>query len=42
MNHSPRIRTVVSCTALVVALGAGAVACGSDDHPLSAKPYDAA
>ncbi|MFI0963572.1 Ig-like domain-containing protein [Streptomyces sp. NPDC021080] len=42
MKHSPRIRTVVSCTALVVALGAGAVACGSDDHPLSAKPYDAA
>ncbi|MFE2531137.1 Ig-like domain-containing protein [Streptomyces sp. NPDC059371] len=42
MNHSPRIRTVVSCTALVVALGAGAAACGSDDHPLSAKPYDAA
>ncbi|WP_328555965.1 L,D-transpeptidase [Streptomyces sp. NBC_00358] len=42
MNHSPRIRTVVSCTALVVALGAGATACGSDGHPLSAKPYDAA
>ncbi|WRZ93360.1 Ig-like domain-containing protein [Streptomyces sp. NBC_01007] len=42
MNHSPRIRTVVSCTALVVALGAGATACGSDDHPLSVKPYDAA
>ncbi|MDG4859952.1 Ig-like domain-containing protein [Streptomyces sp. T-3] len=43
MNHSPRIRTVVSCTSLVVALGAGATACGSPDgHPLSAKPYDAA
>ncbi|WP_327356674.1 L,D-transpeptidase [Streptomyces sp. NBC_01304] len=43
MNHSPRIRTVVSCTSLVVALGAGATACGSSDgHPLSAKPYDAA
>ncbi|MFG2309570.1 Ig-like domain-containing protein [Streptomyces sp. NPDC048566] len=42
MSHSPRIRTVVSCTALVVALGAAATACGSDDHPLSAKPYDAA
>lgn len=27
---------------LVVALGAGATACGSDGHPLSAKPYDAA
>ncbi|MFD6550972.1 Ig-like domain-containing protein [Streptomyces sp. NPDC058398] len=42
MNHSPRIRTVVGCTALVIALGAGTAACGSDDHPLSAKPYDAA
>jgi len=42
MNQSPRIRTVVSCTTLVVALGAGVTACGSDDHPLSAKPYDAA
>ncbi|WP_406366708.1 Ig-like domain-containing protein [Streptomyces sp. NBC_00645] len=42
MKHSPRIRTVVSCTALVVALGAGTTACGSDGHPLSAKPYDAA
>jgi lipoprotein-anchoring transpeptidase ErfK/SrfK len=42
MNHSPRIRTVVSCTTLVVALGAGVSACGSDGHPLSAKPYDAA
>ncbi|MEU5577856.1 Ig-like domain-containing protein [Streptomyces huasconensis] len=42
MSHSPRIRTVLSCTTLVVALGAGATACGSDSHPLSAKPYDAA
>ncbi|MEU9213257.1 Ig-like domain-containing protein [Streptomyces sp. NPDC048415] len=42
MKHSPRIRTVVSCTTLVVALGAGVTACGADDHPLSAKPYDAA
>ncbi|MEY2246862.1 Ig-like domain-containing protein [Streptomyces sp. BF23-18] len=42
MNHSPRIRTVVGCTSLVIALGAGTAACGSDDHPLSAKPYDAA
>ena len=42
MSHSPRIRTVVSCTTLVVALGAGATACGSGGHPLSAKPYDAA
>ncbi|MEU6127512.1 Ig-like domain-containing protein [Streptomyces sp. NPDC047123] len=43
MSHSPRIRTVLSCTMLVAALGAGTTACGSSDgHPLSAKPYDAA
>ncbi|KOG32117.1 L,D-transpeptidase [Streptomyces resistomycificus] len=43
MTHTPRIRTVVSCTLLVTALGAGGVtACGSDGHPLSAAPYDAA
>lgn len=43
MSNSPRIRTVLSCTLLVVALGAGATACGSSaGHPLSAKPYDAA
>ncbi|MFD9906802.1 Ig-like domain-containing protein [Streptomyces sp. NPDC059063] len=42
MRHSPRIRTVLSCTLLVVALGAGTAACGFDGHPLSAKPYDAA
>ncbi|MFC7309067.1 Ig-like domain-containing protein [Streptomyces monticola] len=43
MSNSPRIRTVLSCTLLVAALGAGATACGSSDgHPLSAKPYDAA
>ncbi|MEV0224255.1 Ig-like domain-containing protein [Streptomyces sp. NPDC050704] len=47
MSHTvtfrgPRNRTVVSCTALVVALGAGVTACGSGGHPLSAKPYDAA
>ncbi|MDQ8701435.1 Ig-like domain-containing protein [Streptomyces sp. LHD-70] len=43
MSNSPRITTVMSCTVLVVALGAGATACGSSDgHPLSAKPYDAA
>ncbi|MGW0902004.1 Ig-like domain-containing protein [Streptomyces sp. NPDC002853] len=43
MSHSPRIRTVLSCTMLVAALGVGATACGSSDgHPLSAKPYDAA
>ncbi|MEU1016540.1 MULTISPECIES: Ig-like domain-containing protein [unclassified Streptomyces] len=43
MSHSPRIPTVLSCTMLVAALGAGATACGGPDgHPLSAKPYDAA
>ncbi|WP_225831105.1 Ig-like domain-containing protein [Streptomyces sp. NK08204] len=42
MNHSPRTRTVVSCTLLVTALGAGVTACGSDGKSLSAKPYDAA
>ncbi|WP_371529624.1 Ig-like domain-containing protein [Streptomyces sp. NBC_01283] len=43
MSHSPRIRTVLSCTLLVAALGVGTTACGSSDgHPLSAKPYDAA
>ncbi|MGW3940913.1 Ig-like domain-containing protein [Streptomyces phaeochromogenes] len=41
MSHTPRYRTAVS-TALIVALGAGVTACGSDGHPLSAKPYDAA
>jgi len=38
----PRTRTVVSCTLLVLALGAGVTACGSDGNPLAAKPYDAA
>ncbi|OON77678.1 L,D-transpeptidase [Streptomyces tsukubensis] len=43
MSHSPRTRTVLSCTLLVAALGAAATACGSSDsHPLSARPYDAA
>ncbi|KOV70971.1 L,D-transpeptidase [Streptomyces sp. MMG1121] len=42
MNHTPRTRTVVSCTLLVTALGAGVTACGSDGNPLSAEPYDAA
>ncbi|MCX4909355.1 Ig-like domain-containing protein [Streptomyces sp. NBC_00878] len=42
MSHSPRTRTVVSCTVLLVAIGVGVTACGSDGHPLSAKPYDAA
>ncbi|MER7839258.1 Ig-like domain-containing protein [Streptomyces sp. NPDC096040] len=42
MSHSPCARTVVSCTLLVTALGAGVTACGSDGNPLSDKPYDAA
>ncbi|MET7682154.1 Ig-like domain-containing protein [Streptomyces sp. NPDC005423] len=42
MSHSPRTRTVVGCTLLVSALGAGVTACGPDGNPLSAKPYDAA
>ncbi|MFD3565276.1 Ig-like domain-containing protein [Streptomyces sp. NPDC058686] len=42
MNNSPRIRTVMSCTLLVAALGASATACGGSSHPLTAKPYDAA
>ncbi|MFG2571829.1 Ig-like domain-containing protein [Streptomyces sp. NPDC048481] len=41
MSHQPRPRTVVGCTLLVIALGAVASACGSDDDPLSARPYDA-
>ncbi|MET7731667.1 Ig-like domain-containing protein [Streptomyces sp. NPDC005402] len=42
MNHAPRTRTVVSCSLLVIALGASATACGSDGNPLAATPYDAA
>ncbi|QCX76094.1 Putative L,D-transpeptidase LppS precursor [Streptomyces sp. YIM 121038] len=42
MSHSPRIRTVLSCTLLVVAVGTVTTACGAGGHPLSAKPYDAA
>jgi lipoprotein-anchoring transpeptidase ErfK/SrfK len=42
MNHAPRTRTVVSCTLLVIALGASAAACGSDGNPLAATPFDAA
>ncbi|GGR72783.1 hypothetical protein GCM10010269_09760 [Streptomyces humidus] len=41
MSHEPRPRTVVGCTLLVIALGAVASACSSDDDPLSARPYDA-
>ncbi|WP_435057568.1 Ig-like domain-containing protein [Streptomyces sp. bgisy060] len=42
MNDTPRIRTVLSCTLLAVTVTAGVTACtGSEDHPLSAKAYDA-
>ncbi|MBY8346029.1 Ig-like domain-containing protein [Streptomyces spinosirectus] len=41
MNHSPRTRTVVSCTLLVIALGAGGTACSSGGDPLTDKPFDA-
>ncbi|WP_458243313.1 Ig-like domain-containing protein [Streptomyces sp. MAI_2237] len=41
MNTSPRTRTVVSCTLLVIALGAGVTACGSGGNSLTSKPYDA-
>ncbi|MFJ7154707.1 Ig-like domain-containing protein [Streptomyces sp. NPDC101118] len=42
MSHTPRLWTVLSCSLLVASLGAGATACGTGDHPLSASPYDAA
>lgn len=43
MSHAPRIRTVLSCTLLVVSLGAAATACGSSGkNPLSAPPFNAA
>ncbi|WP_345035631.1 L,D-transpeptidase [Streptomyces sannanensis] len=41
MNHTP-LRTVLSCTLLVMSLGAGATAClGDGGSPLAEKPYDA-
>jgi lipoprotein-anchoring transpeptidase ErfK/SrfK len=43
MSHSPQhTRTVVGCTLLLIALGAGVTGCGSDGNPLAATPYDAA
>ena len=38
MNHTPRIRTVVSCTLLVVSLGAGATACGGLRRQSARRP----
>ncbi|OII62815.1 hypothetical protein BJP40_03150 [Streptomyces sp. CC53] len=43
MSHTPSMRTVLSCSLLVVVAGAGATGCnGPEGHPLSARPYDAA
>ncbi|MFI9624338.1 Ig-like domain-containing protein [Streptomyces sp. NPDC052042] len=43
MDHTLRIRPVVGGTLLAATLVAVAAACGgSDDHPFTAKPYDAA
>ncbi|MEU9758522.1 Ig-like domain-containing protein [Streptomyces sp. NPDC047987] len=43
MDHTLRIRPVVSSMLLAATLIAAATACGaSDGHPLAAKPYDAA
>ncbi|MEV5436441.1 Ig-like domain-containing protein [Streptomyces sp. NPDC052682] len=42
MSHTTRTTTVAGCTLLVFALGAGLAACGGDDNPLAAAPYDAA
>ncbi|MET9773911.1 Ig-like domain-containing protein [Streptomyces sp. NPDC006367] len=43
VHFQARGRTVVGCTLLALALGAGVTACtGDDGHPLSATPYDAA
>ncbi|MFE0422589.1 Ig-like domain-containing protein [Streptomyces sp. NPDC058953] len=43
MNHTPRFRTALRCSLLLVSLGAVAIACGeADPDPLTTKPYDAA
>ncbi|MFC5958732.1 Ig-like domain-containing protein [Streptomyces pratens] len=42
MRRAPRNRTVVGCTLLVIALGAGVTGCSSGGDRLSAEPYDAA
>ncbi|MER7518103.1 Ig-like domain-containing protein [Streptomyces sp. NPDC126499] len=43
MNDTPRNRTVPICTLLALTVAAGTTACaGSQEHPLSARPYDAA
>ncbi|GAB2840013.1 Ig-like domain-containing protein [Streptomyces deserti] len=42
MSHISRTTTVAGCALLVLALGAGLIACDNDGNPLSAAPYDAA
>ncbi|QDY76386.1 L,D-transpeptidase [Streptomyces qinzhouensis] len=43
MNHTPRSRTALRCSLLLVSLGAVAIACGeAGPDPLTTKPYDAA
>ncbi|MFE9396165.1 Ig-like domain-containing protein [Streptomyces flavidovirens] len=44
MTHSPRLRTVLSCSLLIASIAAAGTACSGsgDGHPLSAAPYDAA
>ncbi|MFJ8232141.1 Ig-like domain-containing protein [Streptomyces sp. NPDC094448] len=43
MNQTPRFRTVLRCSLLLVSLGAVAIACGeAGPDPLTVKPYDAA
>ncbi|NGN66420.1 L,D-transpeptidase [Streptomyces sp. A7024] len=39
---TPRRRTVISCTLMLLPLTASLTACGGDSHPLAGKPYDAA
>ncbi|KUO03784.1 L,D-transpeptidase [Streptomyces caeruleatus] len=42
MSQTPRKSTVIGCSLLLIAIGAGAAGCSSDGNPLSAEPYDAA
>ncbi|MEU5978628.1 Ig-like domain-containing protein [Streptomyces sp. NPDC047315] len=43
MNQTPRSRTVLRCSLLLVSLGAVAIACGeAGPDPMTTKPFDAA
>jgi lipoprotein-anchoring transpeptidase ErfK/SrfK len=42
MRHTPRTRTVTACALLAISIAPAVSACGDEDHPLSAAPYDAA